>query len=103
MKVKTDYDDLKVKAIMNNMKEGQSIEDELYKTMEKLYEQVPGEVRDFISALNGVETTQKQKVEEKQKEAEKQKAEPKCTVKKEQKQKEASTELKMEDVPQLHM
>lgn len=97
MKVKTDYDDLKVKAIMNNMKEGQSIEDELYKTMEKLYEQVPGEVRDFISALNGEETTQKQKVDEKQK------AEPKRTVKKEQKQKEASTEMKMEDVPQLHM
>ena len=44
MKVKTDYDDLKVKAIMNNMREGQSIEDELYKTMEKLYEQVPSEV-----------------------------------------------------------
>lgn len=97
MKVKTDYDDLKVKAIMNNMREGQSIEDELYKTMEKLYEQVPSEVRDFISALNGEETTQKQKVEEKQK------AEPKRVGKKEQKQKDASMEMKMEEMPQLHM
>lgn len=103
MKVKTDYDDLKVKAIMNNMREGQSIEDELYKTMEKLYEQVPSEVRDFISALNGEETTQKQKVEEKQKEAEKQKAEPKRVGKKEQKQKDASTDMKMEEMPPLHM
>lgn len=97
MKVKTDYDDLKVKAIMNNMREGQSIEDELYKTMEKLYEQVPSEVRDFISALNGEETAQKQKVEEKQK------TEPKRVGKKEQKQKDASMEMKMEEMPQLHM
>lgn len=96
MKVKTDYDDLKVKAIINNMKEGQSIEEELNKTMDRLYEQVPSEVRDFISALNGEAGSQEQKVDEKQKE------ETVPKRRKEQKQKEAP-EPKMDEIPQLHM
>lgn len=103
MKVKTDYDDLKVKAIINNMKEGQSIEEELHKTMDQLYEQVPSEVRAFISALNGETETQKQEAEETQSAKQKDEAAPKRTSRKEQKQKDASVEAKMEEIPQLHM
>lgn len=102
MKVKTDYDDLKVKAIMNNMKEGESIEDELHKTMDTLYEQVPGEVRAFISALNGENAVQDQKVETKQKDDEKLTEEP-APKRASKKQKETPIEPKMEDIPQLHM
>lgn len=103
MKVKTDYDDLKVKAIMNNMKEDQSIEDELHKTMDNLYEQVPKEVRDFISALNGEVSDQDQKNDVKQKEDQKEAASVKRASKREQKQKEMTIDPKMEEIPQLHM
>ena len=103
MKVKTDYDDLKVKAIINNMKEGQSIEEELHKTMDQLYEQVPGEVRAFISALNGETEMQKQEAEETQSVKQKDEAASKRTSRREQKQKDASVEAKMEEIPQLHM